>query len=146
VNRGCVPMGTNARGVAQCSEGHGDYPDACNEAGTGAYSAPESGRTRAAVLRVLNEELPGFDGDYPVYYDDLADKIVTALEALEGAEKGQAASEQRLVPLDALREFISYANSLRSSLDSEFSCGPADDRASQQEFDGLLRALVATGT
>jgi hypothetical protein len=29
---GCSPMGTNARGVAQCSEGHGDYPDACNEA------------------------------------------------------------------------------------------------------------------
>lgn len=29
---GCSPMGTNARGVAQCSDGHGDYPDACNEA------------------------------------------------------------------------------------------------------------------
>lgn len=28
----CSPMGTNARGVAQCSEGHGDYPDACEEA------------------------------------------------------------------------------------------------------------------
>lgn len=26
----CSPMGTNARGVAQCSEGHGDYPDACD--------------------------------------------------------------------------------------------------------------------
>ena len=28
----CAPMGTNARGVAQCDSGHGDYPDACNEA------------------------------------------------------------------------------------------------------------------
>jgi hypothetical protein len=25
-------MGVNARGVAQCDSGHGDYPDACNEA------------------------------------------------------------------------------------------------------------------
>lgn len=30
--RACSPMGVNARGVAQCSEGHGDFPDACNEA------------------------------------------------------------------------------------------------------------------
>lgn len=28
----CSPMGVNARGVAQCSEGHGDFPDACMEA------------------------------------------------------------------------------------------------------------------
>ncbi len=28
----CAPMGTNARGVAQCADGHGDYPDACAEA------------------------------------------------------------------------------------------------------------------
>lgn len=26
------PMGVNARGVAQCDSGHGDYPDACDEA------------------------------------------------------------------------------------------------------------------
>lgn len=28
----CTPMGVNARGVAQCADGHGDYPDACDEA------------------------------------------------------------------------------------------------------------------
>ena len=28
----CSPMGANARGVAQCSEGHGDFPAACDEA------------------------------------------------------------------------------------------------------------------
>lgn len=28
----CEPMGVNARGVTQCDSGHGDYPDACNEA------------------------------------------------------------------------------------------------------------------
>ena len=28
----CSPMGINARGVTQCSEGHGDYPDACIQA------------------------------------------------------------------------------------------------------------------
>ncbi len=28
----CTPMGVNARGVAQCANGHGDYPDACDEA------------------------------------------------------------------------------------------------------------------
>jgi len=28
----CAPMGTNARGVAQCDSGHGDFPDACQDA------------------------------------------------------------------------------------------------------------------
>ena len=28
----CSAMGQNARGTAQCSEGHGDFPAACDEA------------------------------------------------------------------------------------------------------------------
>ena len=35
MSAGCSPMGQNARGAPQCSEGHGDFPDACDEAASG---------------------------------------------------------------------------------------------------------------
>ena len=46
----CSAMGVNARGVAQCSEGHGDYPDACKEyrsrPGAGSRTADYARRVR----------------------------------------------------------------------------------------------------
>ena len=44
---GCSPMGVNARGVAQRSEGHGDYPDAC----ASAQSRPGTGSRRDDYAR-----------------------------------------------------------------------------------------------